>query len=196
MEQHTNLIVSIVGGLIALLVRLYANNQQLKNITDTLKAQIEVREAMRIITSTTPISRVLFLEMRNGAEKVVDGVFKNYRVSVIDECHKDGVTSIKAGYQNIFVDLQYQQMIQSAWLEHYVDYDVATMPECDLKTIYEGEGVKYSRVYTVFVNKKNKVVNFLSVATYQDSFFDDKEVNKVLERQINLIIEKYEFIYG
>jgi len=195
-DEYDNFILAIVGALGYAAVKAVVNSKNHKQIGEKLKAQISVRECMRIVTSTTLIDRFLFLEIKNGANEVVEGVRKRFRVSAIDECHKDGVLSIKDHYQNIFVDDAYQQMIQEAWVEKSVDYVVEDMPECDLKRIYKKEGVKYSRVYTIFTNKETKKTFFVSVACYDTNFFIDKNTNDTLKTQIDKITDHYEYIYN
>jgi hypothetical protein len=136
------------------------------------------------------------LEIKNGANEVIEGKRKRYRVSVIDECHKDGLMSIKGDYQNVFVDNDYQQMIQDAWFKKFVEYEVDKMKECDLKAIYKREGVKFSRIYTIFVNNDTKKTYFLSVATYEKNFFGDTTTEKLLNTYISDIRDSYEFIYN
>ena len=195
-EEYDSIILAIIGALAWGTAKAIISSKNHKQIGEKLKAQIAVRECMRRVTSGTLIDRFLFLEIKNGADEVVKGVRKKYRVSVIDECHKDGLKSILGDYQNIFVDNYYQQMIQDGWEQNHVDYVVSDMPECDLKAIYEKEGVKYSRVYTVFINKATKKTFFLSVACYDNNFFIDEHTNKVLKREIDNITNHYEFIYS
>lgn len=195
-DQYDNIILGVVGALAWGVAKAIMSSRNHKQIGEKLKAQISVRECMRKVTSGTLIDRFLFLEIKNGADKVVDGVRKRYRVSVIDECHKDGMKSISENYQNIFVDNAYQQMIQDGWHYNHVDYVVSEMEECDLKRIYQEEGVKYSRVYTVFINKETKKSFFLSVACYDNNFFIDEHTNKILKREIDNITNHYEFIYS
>ena len=196
LDEYDSILYGVVGALGYAAVKAYMNSKNHRSLGDKLKAQIEVRESMRKVTSESKIDRFLFLEIKNGANEVVNGVRKRYRVSAIDECHKDGLKSIKGDYQNIFVDDTYQQMIEDAWYKPYVEYDVSTMPECDLKTIYEKEGVKFSRIYTIFVNKETKKTYFISVATYNDTFFKDPLTEKLLKTHINDIKDSYEFIYN
>ena len=195
-DEYDNFILAIFGAFVYATAKAIINSKNHKKIGEKLKAQISVRESMRVVTSTTLIDRFLFLELKNGANEVVNDVRKKFRVSVIDECHKDGLVSIKDNYQNIFVDDAYQQMIQDAWHYNHVDYVVAEMADCDLKRIYENEGVKYSRIYTVFVNKEVKKAFFISVACYDKNFLIDDHTNKVLKKQIDNIVNFYEYIYN
>ena len=196
LDEYDGFILSVVGALGYATIKAVINSRNHKQIGEKLKAQIAVRECMRIVTSTTLIDRFLFLEIKNGANEVVDGVRKKYRVSVIDECHKDGLMSIKDNYQNIFVDDAYQQMIKDGWDYNHVDYVVAGMVDCDLKRIYETEGVKYSRIYTIFSNKETKKTFFVSVACYDQNFLIDEATNKTLKTQLTNIINHYEYIYN
>ena len=122
LDEYDSVLYGMVGALGYAAVKAYMNSRNHRSISDKLKAQIEVRESMRKVTSESKIDRFLFLEIKNGANEVVNGVRKRYRVSVIDECHKDGLHSVKGDYQNIFVDDMYQQMIQDAWFKPYVEY--------------------------------------------------------------------------
>ena len=196
LDEYDSVLYGMVGALGYAAVKAYMNSRNHRSISDKLKAQIEVRESMRKVTSESKIDRFLFLEIKNGANEVVNGVRKRYRVSVIDECHKDGLHSVKGDYQNIFVDDMYQQMIQDAWFKPYVEYDVSKMQDCDLKTIYEREGVKFSRIYTIFVNNDTKKTYFISVATYDSPFFQDAKTERLLKNHINEIKDSYEFIYS
>lgn len=195
-DEYDSFILAVIGALAYATVKAVISSRNHKQIGEKLKAQISVRECMRIVTSKTLIDRFLFLEIKNGANDVVNGVRRRFRVSVIDECHKDGMKSISADYQNLFVDDAYQQMIQDGWVYNHVDYIVSDMEPCDLKTIYEKEGVKYSRIYTIFSNKSTKKTFFLSVACYNENFFLDQETNKLLKTQINNITNHYEYIYN
>ena len=195
-EEYDSIILAIIGALAWGTAKAIISSKNHKQIGEKLKAQIAVRECMRKVTSGTLIDRFLFLEIKNGADKVVEGVRKRFRVSVIDECHKDGMKSISENYQNKFVDNVYQQMIQDGWHYNHVDYVVSEMEECDLKKIYQEEGVKYSRIYTIFINKETKKSFFLSVACYDHNFFIDEHTNNVLKREIDNITNHYEFIYS
>lgn len=195
-DEYDSFILAVVGALTYATVKAILNSKNHKKIGEKLKAQIEVRECMRVVTSTTLVDRFLFLEIKNGANEVVNGVRKKFRVSVIDECHKDGLLSVKENYQNIFVDDEYQQMIQDGWEHKSVSYVVKDMVDCDLKKIYEREGVKYSRVYTIFNNKETKKTFFLSVASYENNFLDDDYTNRLVDKKVNEIIDHYEFIYN
>jgi hypothetical protein len=196
LDEYDNVLYGMVGALGYAAVKAYMNSRNHRSISDKLKAQIEVREAMRKVTSSTLVERFLFLEIKNGANEVIKGVRKRFRVSVIDECHKDGLMEVKDEYQNLFVDDDYQQMIEDAWFKPYVDYDVSKMKDCDLKRIYEKEGVKFSRIYTIFVNSETKKTYFISVATYNDNFSGDAQTEKELKHHINEIKNSYEFIYN
>lgn len=195
-DEYDNFILAVLGAFTYATVKAVLNSKNHKKIGEKLKAQIEVRECMRVVTSTTLIDRFLFLEIKNGANEVVNGVRKKFRVSVIDECHKDGLLSVKENYQNIFVDDEYQQMIQDGWEHKSVSYVVKDMVDCDLKKIYEKEGVKYSRIYTIFNNKETKKTFFLSVASYGNDFLNDDYTNRLVDKKVNEIIEHYEFIYN
>lgn len=195
-DEYDSFILAVIGAMVYATAKAIISSKNHKQIGEKLKAQIAVRECMRRVTSGTLIDRFLFFEMKNSANQVVDGVRKKYRVSVIDECHKDGLKSLLADYQNIFVDNLYQQMVQDAWHNNHVDYVVADMPDCDLKTIYQREGVKYSRIYTIFANKVTKKTFFLSVACYDKNFFVDENTNKILKKETDNITNHYEFIYS
>jgi len=196
LDEYDSILYGVVGALGYAAVKAYMNSRNHRSLGDKLKAQIEVRESMRKVTSEFKVDRFLFLEIKNGANEVVNGVRKRYRVSAIDECHKDGLISIKDNYQNIFVDDAYQQMIKDGWDYNHVDYVVAGMVDCDLKRIYETEGVKYSRIYTIFSNKETKKTFFVPVACYDQNFLIDEATNKTLKTQLTNIINHYEYIYN
>jgi len=90
-------------------------------------------------------------------------------------------------FDSIRVDFEYINMVIELMTKGSVKLVVDEMPNCFLKTIYKGEGIKYSEVYFLAQEKSSKIY-YCSIATAkEDERFDGAEDRGKIELAVNHI---------
>jgi len=110
-------------------------------------------------------------------------------VSVIFEQHNDNKHPVNAigTYRNIEVDNAYRNMLKLSEINGAYDIDVSKMNDCILKSFYEYEGVKHSKVRFLDrqkIDNDNDFVIYSSLATHKN-----KSYNKIEEAIIKTVYE-------
>lgn len=95
--------------------------------------------------------------------------------------------SLTNKYDSVKVDFEYINTVIELLTKGYVKLEVDKMPDCFLKRIYQGEGVKYSELYFLGQEKSNKIY-YCSIATsVENETFDDVKVRAKIDLSINHI---------
>ena len=176
-------------ALLAALVNLILDNIKNKRTIEYLESQSKVNQLMRKCIAETTIDRFLVLKLTNGANKLLeDGIPRKYRVSVINEEHKDIHTSVRDLYQLLFVDDFYQEVVKKSYNLKYYDFITESEKDCDLKTIYIKEGIAQARVY--YIHTSNKIIYFCSLSSY-NKFNFSKQDEDLISITISKITESY-----
>lgn len=144
------------------------------------EAQASVSRLMRRCCATTDIDRFLIFR-------------KNHTVSVMDEQHSDIAKSVFESYQNIDVDNIYHDMVDKAKEDGFVDIVTEDMEDCLLKSYYEEEGVKFSRVY--YIHDIDGLIYYCSVASYSVNFLDDPASVITIDGIVEMIRRNYRLYY-
>lgn len=185
---------AIVSGASVALVRAYFlvyNSRRNERLLNTFS---DISRCMRRVTAQTKVDRFLLFKMTNNAHEIFEGKVHRYRVSCLLEEHSDNMIEEGYKYQKLLVDDNYVSMVRNA-LVSPVDIVVETMENSMLKKVYSEQGVRYSRVYTIYIDKKGHVVYFLSVASYRNNFQKDFRSLKILQEQVTRIKELYEALH-
>lgn len=134
----------------------------------------EVVIAVERIFEHTKADRFLILIAKNGVSdfNIVNVVFeqhkkKEYRINAI------------ARYRNVHIDHPYKQMLKEAELKGIVQISTEAMPPSILKTFYEIEGVKHSKIRHLArkpINEGNDFLMFSSLSTHDDDNFTRQEL--------------------
>ena len=177
-------IISALSGLALLYFKTYLENRSLKAENSELKTGVRIEfEKVNLIQNVvfemfkkTKSDRfVLFMATNNAADMRFTTAFF--------EQHKDGTTSISFGATNRFIkfefDSEYRKMLKKVEIEDSVILDTISMPECDLKSIYEGESIKHSIVHFLRrmpLNSKNDKLIYASISTHRDEPYNAIEI--------------------
>lgn len=170
-------------GTIGVVAAAYINtlkqeNKELKKKNKDLSQELvfdlstfnEINHIVADMFHTTKSDRFLILAATNGTTELRQATVL-YEQHFIDGESK-AVLSLGATqrYKNYEFDSHYLQTLKRCEIEkNGVFFDVAEMPECDLKSIYELEQVKYSSVHFLSRNKideSNDRLFYCSVATH------------------------------
>jgi hypothetical protein len=170
-------------GTIGVVAAAYINtlkreNKELKKKNKDLSQELvfdlstfnEINHIIADMFQTTKSDRFLILAATNGTTELRQATVL-YEQHYIDGESK-AVLSLGATqrYKNYQFDSHYLQTLKRCEIEkNGVFFDVAEMPECDLKSIYELEQVKYSSVHFLSRNKidtNNDRLFYCSVATH------------------------------
>lgn len=184
--------VSVSLGLLTILIRAGIEIRRNKKMIKHLEAQSKINKLMRNCISKTNVDRFLIIKMTNSANLLLNGVLRRYLVTCINEEHKDIHTSVQDFYQFIPVDDAYKAMVLKSYEKKFYHFVTDKEADCDLKTIYQKEGIKESRVY--FIHTSNDTLYFCSIAAYGylDISFGDE---KLIETAIAQIRESYREYY-
>ena len=135
-----------------------------------------IKDIVEHLFEKTKIDRFLILTGHNGSQDLTfaTAVYEHHKMN--DKI----LLSIGATkkYKGFKFDQTYKNMIKTSEKYGYIDYNVAEMEECDLKNIYEEEGIYHSRILFLLrttVDDKNDVVFFASLATHDKAGFTKKE---------------------
>ena len=148
------------GGLKAITVCIekYNSTKSKKAMEDIAK----IYDCMQDIIDNTPINRVLVLATHNDGSEIKPGT--KLFTSVLYEKLNGNFKSVKGEYQNIPLDAEYLNMLVELLNKERVVMHVPTAKDGLLKSIYEKEGVKYSKVIYLADSKRKKIW-YLSCAT-------------------------------
>jgi hypothetical protein len=128
-----------------------------------LQAVDRINLAVENIFNKTKADRFLILVAVNGKD-----YFKE--VSVVYEKHKDNPDlPAKITYKEIRIDEHYTSMLKHVESEEQISLSTKLMQECLLRSFYEIEDVKHSKVMFLGrqeIDKDNDFVVFCSIATH------------------------------
>lgn len=114
---------------------------------------VKIYDTMHFILEETPVERFLIFKAHNGG-----GVIKpNTPVysSVLYEDYTGPFKAVKNQYQRMESDEYYLRMLVEMIQKKAISLSTREMPDSSIKTIYEGEGVKYAEVYFLGNDRKN-----------------------------------------
>ena len=157
-----------------------------------LEEQSRINQLMRACISKTPLDRFLILKLTNGANELINGVYKRYLATAINEEHRDIHVSVRELYQNIPVDDDYKKMVLRAYERKYYEFITEKEPHCDLKEIYEREEIKYALIY--YIHTQGSVLYFCSLSSYERNSIS-KEDLYIIDNTIAQIRESYRKYY-
>jgi hypothetical protein len=184
--------LTIISTLLGLCVRAYFELQKSKRKVLFLEEQSRINQMMRLCISKTHIDRFLILKLTNGVNELINGVYKRYLATAINEEHRDIHVSVRELYQNIPVDDSYKKMVLRAYERKYYEFVTEKEPECDLKAIYEREGIKYALIY--YIHTQGSVLYFCSLSSYERNSISNEDLN-IIDTTIARIKESYRKYY-
>lgn len=205
-------IVSLIG-LVGVLVPSYLTYKEKKK---NREKEEKIKELEKELTEHTlrsnVVDRLLDITYLTQIRKAVENMFKGTKadrflilialngkidfnlVSVVFEQHKkpQGDVNAIARYRNLTIDSYYREMLKKTEKDTTCEFFVKDMPEDSLlKSIYEIEGVKYSKLrhlLRVPIDDNNDVVVFSSISTKQEKAFTNKEKTIFLTQYDSTII--------
>lgn len=156
-------------------------NKELKKKNDDLSQELvfdlstfnEINSIVADMFRTTKSDRFLILTATNGTRELRQATVL-YEQHFIDGEPKT-ILSLGAThkYKNYLFDAHYLKTLKQCEIEAKgVHFEVDKMEDCDLKTIYELEGVTYSSVHFLSRNKidnQNDRIFYCSVATHSEN---------------------------
>lgn len=126
------------------------------------------------ILYNTKADRFLILSATNGSKDM------RFATAVYEQHKNAPEVKISLGATGKYVrfefDSQYRKMLKEAELNGVVDLDVGAMVDCDLKSIYSVEKVKFSQVHflmRVKIDKDNDRIFYCSIATHNKEPFSN-----------------------
>lgn len=153
------------------------------NFMITLKAFSEISEHVLEVFKQTKADRYLILCAHNGTDQLR---FASAIYEQIDDEKKDAKLSFGAvsKYVNFEFDAYYRKMLKEVEVEGSMVLDLTTMPECDLKYIYQNEKVNHSNVYFIsrikdYDSRGNDLLIYSTFATHAKEPFNDGELIRI-----------------
>lgn len=184
--------LTIISTLAGLCIKAFFELRKSKRKVLFLEEQSRINQMMRLCISKTPIDRFLILKLTNGANELIDGKIKRYLASAINEEHRDIHVSVRELYQNIPVDDEYKKMVLRAYERKYYEFITEKEPICDLKTIYEREGIKHALIY--YIHTQGSVLYFCSLSSYENEKLSNEHLN-IIDTTIARIRYSYRKYY-
>lgn len=143
---------------------------------DQVKKIVTIYDTMHRIVEDSPVERFLILKAHNGG-----GVIKpNTPIysSVIFEDYTHPFRSVKDQYQKLQADEEYLRLLVDVISKKRVVLKTNELSPGLLKTIYDGEGVKYSEICFLGNDKKN--IYYCSCATSVENGWEQSPYDKNL----------------
>lgn len=173
------------------------------NILISFKTLTSILMIVTRIFQRTSADRFLLLFAHNGQTMLR---FANVALEHHAEGkHSDAMLSLGASNRYVLFefDEEYRKMLKQVELESEVNLQTSSMPNCDLRNIYESERVKHSKVFFLhrikdYDGKKNDLLLYCSIAKHDDKPYTEKEgwfmKHQVLniKRQLIPLTKKYE----
>jgi hypothetical protein len=178
--------------LLGLCIKAYFELQKSKRKVLFLEEQSRINQMMRACISKTHIDRFLILKLTNGANELIKGIYKRYLATVVNEEHRDIHISVRELYQDIPVDENYKKMVLKAYEKKYYKFITSEELPCDLKEIYEREGIKYALIY--YIHTQDSVLYFCSLSSYGEKDLSSEDLN-IIDTTIARIRESYRKYY-
>lgn len=165
------------------------------------KAKTEIKEKDQLLTSlksisamdyymtdvvqNTPVERMLVL-MGHDSGNIPNPKHPYFAKAIWQKVKDDQHDEhLVRKYDSVRVDFAYIEMMVKILTDGFVKIKVDEMPNCFLKTVYQGEGVKYSEVYFIKQEQSHKIY-YCSIATNKDNeYFDDKFSRSKIDLAIN-----------
>jgi len=178
-------IISTLGVLIPSFISLNKKNKKLEQDKKVMQQAIHNSEAL-----------IQDLTIFNSLKSVVDKIFKNTKAdrflvlvafngktdmtftSVLYEQHKGSNPMLSSfgavdKYANFEFDTEYKDMLKRAEKEGKIVIITEELPACDLKNIYQSEGVKGALIFflkRMFLNPEKDKILYTSVASHAGNF--------------------------
>jgi hypothetical protein len=180
--------ITIVSTLLGLCIKAFFELKKSQRRVLFLEEQSKINQLMRSCISKTHIDRFLILKLHNGANELINGVYKRYLATAINEEHRDIHVSVRELYQNIPVDDDYKKIVLKSYQKKFYEFVTDKEPPSDLKEIYEREGIQYALIY--FIHSQGGILYFCSLSSY-DSIEVTKEELHIIDNTIARIRESY-----
>lgn len=134
----------------------------------------QIGDAVDRIFDQTKADRFLILIAKNGKEDF-------NIVNVVFEQHKGSEYRINAiaRYRNVHIDHPYKQMLKDCEFKGVIELETETMPRSVLKSFYENEKIKHSKVRHLArkpIDDQNDFLIYSSLSTHIDEKFTDNEL--------------------
>lgn len=149
------------------------------------KTQIEkvvtIYDTMHEVLEKTSVERFMIFKAHNGG-----GIIKpsgELYASCLYEDYTHPFDSKKSQYQKIELDSIYLRMLLDIMENHSIHLKIDEMKDGLLKGLYQGEGVKESRIY--YLGRNKKYVFYCSLATSKDWILDQAQ-----KTQLDLAVGK------
>lgn len=151
-------------------------NDMSKGFVMTLQQFNDLNAIAIKLLHRTRADRFLILTALNGQKdfRVASAIFEHH------EKNRDTRVSIGAvgRYVGFEFDHHYREMLKTIEREGSIFYEVANMPECDLKHIYETESVTASQIVFLSrlpIDERNDRIFYMSIATHHQGGFNRSE---------------------
>lgn len=140
-----------------------------KAALQSIHTTYEVKQAMRMMLGSDHVDRVLILRTHNGAGTPTPG--KPLKVSAIHV--ETTLEDLSDAYQNIQVDAHYVGLLCTLLEDKEVPVVTNDLPRSLLKTIYQREGVQYSRWFKLVATGSG--LYYCSVSSTGTGFSPEEE---------------------
>jgi hypothetical protein len=204
LEVIIPLLIAFVGILIPA-IRLYLDNRKLKNENNNLNEKIkdlsldleidlqvfnDVKDIAENILFKTKADRFLILTATNGTRDM------RFATAVYEQHKKTNKVVLSLGATGKYVkfefDSSYKKMLKEAEIQGSIELQTEKMGDCDLKSIYENESVKFSDVHFLMrgkIDELNDRLFYCSIATHENAPF-----TKIEKLNIKSNIDKLKYI--
>ena len=204
LEVIIPLLIAFVGILIPA-IKLYLDNKKLKNENNNLNEKIkdlsldleidlqvfnDVKDIAENILFKTKADRFLILTATNGTRDM------RFATAVYEQHKKTSKVVLSLGATGKYVkfefDSAYKKMLKEAEVQGLIELKTEKMSDCDLKSIYENESVKFSDVHFLMrgkIDELNDRLFYCSIATHENAPF-----TKIEKLNIKSDIDKLKYI--
>jgi hypothetical protein len=178
------------------LISLHIQNKRLKQSNDKLKETVKdaslslemdlvllnsIQEIATNILIKTSAERLLILTATNGKK---DMRFAN---AIYEHHSTNPKINLSIGATGKYVkfefDSHYKEMLKQAENYGVVNYNVNDMNGCDLKYIYDSEGIKHASIFFLIrtkIDENNDRMFYCSIATHKEEAFT--QIDQVIMR--------------
>jgi hypothetical protein len=190
LEITKELILPIILVLIPI-ISLHIENKRLKKKNIELKEEVKdasisleinleilnyIQEIASKILKNTNTDRFLILTATNGKTdlKYANAIYEHHDIS--PKINLSVGATLK--YKKFKFDSAYKEMLKQSEQWGMVSYDVNKMDGCDLKDIYNSEGVLFSNIFFLIrtkIDEDNDRMFYCSVGTHGDKPFTQAE---------------------
>lgn len=181
-------LITVFGGVS---YKFYLDNKKLKQSNESLIEEIkdlslsvqidlqlfnEIKAIVETILYKTKADRFLILTATNGIKDM------RFATAIYEQHKNNDKVLLSLGATGKYVkfefDSHYKMMLKTVENTGYMPLETNSMPDSDLKSIYEAEEIKYSKIFFLMrgkIDDENDRLFYCSVATHSETGFDNSE---------------------